>query len=90
MRQAVEPPRPILGRRDEYLRRADGHDERMRGQPDVNRYVLVPRTQPKERSNGGVVRRFSLARVGVSPRSALGDDRHQRLERAADPGRRDR
>lgn len=59
----------------------------MRGQPDVNRYVLVPRSQPKAQVNG-VVRRFSLARVGVSPRSALGEDRHERLERAAEPGRR--
>ena len=62
----------------------------MRGQPEVNRYVLVPRAQPEEGSTGGVVRRFSLARLGVSPRSALGEDRHKRLERAADPGRRDR
>ena len=60
----------------------------MRGQPEVNRYVLVPRAQRPEATNGGVVRRFSLARVGVSPRSALGEDRHERLERAADPGRR--
>lgn len=29
------------------------------------------------------VRRYSLARVGVTPRSALGEDRHERLERAA-------
>ena len=57
----------------------------MRGQPEVNRYVLVPRTA----ANGaGAVRRYSLARVGVSPRSALGEDRHRRLERAAEPGRR--
>ena len=61
----------------------------MRGQPDVNRYVLVPRAQRAETTNGGVVRRFSLARVGVSPRSALGEDRHERLERAADPGRQE-
>ena len=61
----------------------------MRGQPEVNRYVLVPRAHWAETANGRVVRRFSLARVGVSPRSALGEDRHERLERAADPGRRD-
>jgi hypothetical protein len=30
------------------------------------------------------IRRFGLARVGVSPRSALGMDRHERLERVAD------
>ena len=61
----------------------------MRGQPEVNRYVLVPRTPRLDPSNGGAVRRFSLARVGLSPRSALGEDRHERLERAADPGRRE-
>lgn len=60
----------------------------MRGQPEVNRYVLVPRAQRTETAGGGAVRRFSLARVGVSPRSALGEDRHERLERAAEPGRR--
>ncbi len=56
----------------------------MRGQPEVNRYVLVPRAERAETTNGRVLRRFSLARVGVSPRSALGEDRHERLERAAD------
>ena len=61
----------------------------MRGQPEVNRYVLVARAARREPQNGGVVRRFSLARVGTSPRSALGEDRHERLERAAGPGRRD-
>lgn len=61
----------------------------MRGQPEVNRYLLVPRAQRAGAADGVPVRRFSLARVGVSPRSALGEDRHERLERAADPGRRD-
>ena len=62
----------------------------MRGQPPkVNRYMLVPRAERVRPANGGHVRRFSLARVGVSPRSALGEDRHERLERAAAPGRRD-
>ncbi|MBA2440751.1 MAG: hypothetical protein H0V50_08780 [Thermoleophilaceae bacterium] len=53
------------------------------GQP-VNRYMLVPRS-PGAGGSSGPVRRFSLARVGVSPRSALGEDRHERLERAATP-----
>ncbi|MDQ4049608.1 MAG: hypothetical protein M3131_09555 [Actinomycetota bacterium] len=61
----------------------------MRGQPEVSRYVLVPRAQRAGRADGGAVRRFSLARVGPSPRSALGEDRHERLERAASPGRRE-
>lgn len=49
-----------------------------RPQP-FNRYLLVPRTAPA----GAPVRRYSLARVGDSRRSALGEDRHERLERAA-------
>ncbi len=34
------------------------------------------------------VRRFALARVGVTPRSALGVDRYERLERVAAAERR--
>ncbi len=78
-----------MGRGDEHFPPSNVDYPSMRGQPEVNRYVLVPRAQPKAASDGGVVRRFSLARLGVSPRSALGEDRHQRLERAAGPGRRD-
>ena len=55
------------------------------GQP-VNRYMLIPRARVGDGASGPV-RRFSLARVGVSPRSALGEDRHERLERAATPRR---
>jgi len=44
-----------------------------------NRYILVPRVASGVRP----VKRYSLARVSVSPRSALGEDRHWRLERAA-------
>jgi hypothetical protein len=46
------------------------------------RYLLVPRTSRPEPAPGRV-RRYSLARLGPSPRSALGEDRHERLERAA-------
>ena len=55
-----------------------------RPQP-FNRYMLVPRTA----SPGAPVKRYSLARVGDSRRSALGRGggeagaRHERLERAA-------
>jgi len=45
-------------------------------------YVLVPRTAPA----GVPVRRFSLARVAVAPRSAIGVSRHERLERVAERG----
>ena len=49
-----------------------------RPQP-FNRYMLVPRTVPA----GAPVKRYSLARVGDTRRSALGEDRHERLESAA-------
>jgi hypothetical protein len=54
------------------------------------RVVLVPREAPGETLAAGQphIRRFRLARVGVSPRSALGVDRHERLERVADAERR--
>ncbi len=51
----------------------------------LNRYTLVPRAS-RSGSAGTPVRRYSLARVAPSPRSALGHDRHERLERAASPG----
>jgi hypothetical protein len=66
-----------------------GTIEAMRPVRQPKRYVLVPRTAnagprtPEAGATPGGVKRYSLARVGVSPRSALGEDRHQRLERAA-------
>jgi hypothetical protein len=49
-----------------------------------NRYVLVPRNSETGATPGAPrVKRYSLARLGTSPRSALGEDRHERLERAA-------
>jgi hypothetical protein len=52
------------------------------------RYVLVPRAGREPAEVSGVrMRRFSLARVAVSPRSALGYDRHDRLERVAEAER---
>ena len=47
-----------------------------------SRYELVPRVG-RVGPSGVRVRRYSLARVAPSPRSALGEDRHERLERAA-------
>jgi len=50
------------------------------------RYALVPLPDDERPVPGAArIRRFGLARVGVSPRSATGMDRHERLERAADP-----
>jgi len=53
--------------------------DRVRDPARIKRYTLVPRSSPGDRPDG--VRRFSLARVGTTPRSALGDDRLDRLER---------
>jgi hypothetical protein len=58
------------------------------------RYLLVPRggrgsaeaSAPSEAPRPRM-RRFSLARVAVSPRSALGQDRHERLERVVEAER---
>ncbi len=54
-----------------------------------SRYVLVKRAREEVREQpvrrqGQPVRRYSLARLGPSPRSALGVDRHERLERVAE------
>jgi hypothetical protein len=48
------------------------------------RYVLVPRAGAAAEASRPGVRRFSLARIAVSPRSALGHDRHERLERVVE------
>jgi hypothetical protein len=53
------------------------------------RYKLVP-LDDDERPPGAAsrVRRYALARVAGSPRSALGVDRHERLEEVAERERR--
>ncbi|MDP8943988.1 MAG: hypothetical protein M3N16_07700 [Actinomycetota bacterium] len=62
----------------------------MRPSAAPKRYVLVPSDGvPDPEPSGGKpprprVRRYGLARVAVSPRSALGADWHRRLEDAAD------
>lgn len=54
--------------------------------PDrIKRYTLVPRSPAGAKPDG--VRRFTLARVGASPRSALGADRLERMEQIADAER---
>ena len=58
------------------------------GRP-TGRYVLVPRTNgdaPAPGPGNTRVRRYSLARVAVARRSALGVDRHERLEQIAERG----
>ncbi len=53
------------------------------------RIALVPVSADDRHVPGaGKVRRYALARVAVSPRSALGVDRHERLERVAAAERR--
>lgn len=54
--------------------------------PDrIKRYTLVPRTPAGAKPDG--VRRFTLARVGATPRSALDPDRLERMERIVDAER---
>jgi hypothetical protein len=51
--------------------------------PDrIKRYTLVPRSPAGVKPDG--VKRFTLARVGASPRSALGADRLERMEQIAE------
>ncbi len=56
-----------------------------RPKPPPSRFALVPRAAhgPNGHGTGPRIRRYSLARVQPSPRSALGEDRHERLEHAA-------
>ena len=62
--------------------------ERVRDPDRIKRYALVPRaSQNGSKPEGERVRRYNLARIGVSPRSALGQDRHERLEQVADAER---
>jgi hypothetical protein len=54
--------------------------------PDrIKRYTLVPRSPAGAKPDG--VKRFTLARVGASPRSALGANRLERMEQIADAER---
>lgn len=62
--------------------------ERVRDPDRIKRYTLVPRSSPDAKPDG--VRRFTLARVGASPRSALGADRLERMEQIADAERQSR
>jgi hypothetical protein len=58
--------------------------------PAIRRYALVPAPPDQRDGSGQPIRRFRLARVSVSPRSATGEDRHERMEQVAerDAGRR--
>lgn len=62
----------------------------MRASNGPRRYVLLPSRDSAEPRAGEPgrprVRRYSLARVAVSPRSALGGDWHRRMEDVADRG----
>jgi len=54
--------------------------------PDrIKRYTLVPRSPAGAKPDG--VKRFTLARVGATPRSAPGADRLERMEQIADAER---
>jgi hypothetical protein len=57
--------------------------------PPPRRIALVPVSGDDGHAPGGrKVRRYALARVAMSPRSALGVNRHERLERVVAAERR--
>jgi hypothetical protein len=59
-------------------------DDAAMATPPIRRYALVP-DRPEQRNVAGKpIRRFHLARVAVSPRSAVGEDRHERMEAVAE------
>jgi hypothetical protein len=60
----------------------------MREPSAIRSYKLVPSQVNGSEPGPGVpgVRRYRLARVGVNRRSALGQDRHERMERIAGMG----
>jgi hypothetical protein len=51
--------------------------------PHVIRYALVPERPDERDDRPKTLRRFHLARIAVSPRSATGADRHERMEEVA-------
>jgi hypothetical protein len=59
--------------------------EKVRDPDRIKRYTLVPRSPAGAKPDG--VKRFTLARVGASPRSALGADRLERMEQIAEAER---
>ena len=80
-RQMVQRAGAIFRRAAIGPRSAQDEDQpRMKPEPKVNRYVLVPQVP---RGSNRTVRRFSLARLAPSARSATGVDRLERLERVA-------
>jgi hypothetical protein len=60
---------------------------RMRSADSIARYKLLPETS-RNGSEPVPIKRYRLARVGVARRSALGVDRHERLEEIAARERR--
>jgi hypothetical protein len=67
------------------VRRSPATIEEVRDPDRIKRYTLVPRSPVGAKPDG--VKRFTLARVGASPRSALGADRLERMEQIADAER---
>ncbi len=59
----------------------------MREPSAIKSYKLVPsQVNGSEPAPAPGVRRYRLARVGANRRSALGQDRHERMERVAGLG----
>ncbi|HEX2232585.1 MAG TPA: hypothetical protein VHG69_04390 [Thermoleophilaceae bacterium] len=60
----------------------------MRSADSIARYKLVPEPSRNGSGSDGAtappIKRYRLARIGVARRSALGVDRHERLEEIAE------
>jgi hypothetical protein len=78
----VQPRDAIFGRAD--IAGAGGaREDHYMATPRVRRYALMPDPPEPRDGHRRPVRRFHLARIAVSPRSAIGQDRHERMEDVA-------
>jgi hypothetical protein len=78
-------PRSLDGRTVPW--RSAIRDDAAMATPPIRRSGLVQDRPEQRYVVGKPIRRFHLARVAVSPRSAVGEDRHERMEAVADARR---
>ena len=89
VRHRVEARPRDLGQRSIGEKPANAEHRGMRPTGNIKSYKLLPESQANGSApahNGSGIRRYRLARVGASRRSALGVDRHERLEQIAGLG----
>ena len=84
----VELRRAIFVQLSEVPANATVEHMGMRSAASIARYKLVPESSqngaaPPDGSAPPSIKRYRLARVGVARRSALGVDRHERMEQIA-------